>query len=290
MFKSEQQKKTRKVINQPKGSKSGRRCGEPCPPCKEPCLNQCEHRKCTKKCGDPCNVKPCSEPCMKLLPCNPKLNENNVDDLSLVEHRCIGICGEECLKICKICNPEKFSEIQQIFFGTEDNENARFVQLKDCGHIFEVTGLDEWIESSLPKPNKKNDSIEIVQIKCPQCKTSIRRSKRYISILNERAIDIELIKQKTRGFTNDEKKKEQSRFRGEVKQIFNAFKETDFGKTESVSKLEKMLIEANSNVLTKDWFSTSRNILRIVETLSKYENRARDVGFGEDNTIFSASN
>uniref|UniRef100_A0AC35GUL3 RZ-type domain-containing protein n=1 Tax=Panagrolaimus sp. PS1159 TaxID=55785 RepID=A0AC35GUL3_9BILA len=279
-IKGEQKKKTRKLFYKKKGQQNGRLCGEPCPPCMEECLNQCEHRQCSKKCGDPCDVEPCFEPCMKLLPCNPKSkmkdDKNNGDDLPLIEHRCIGICGEECLKICKICDPEKFNEIQQIFFGTEDNENARFLQLKDCGHIFEVSGLDQWIKSSLPKPGDENDSTEIVQIKCPQCKTSIRRSKRYISILNERAIDIEQIKQKTRGLTNDEKTKEQAAFREEVKQVFKIFKETDFGKTKEVEWLEKKLIEAYSNVLTKDWFSTSRNILRIIQTLTKYVNRAKE--------------
>uniref|UniRef100_A0A914P238 RZ-type domain-containing protein n=1 Tax=Panagrolaimus davidi TaxID=227884 RepID=A0A914P238_9BILA len=279
-IKGEQKKKTRKLINQQKGIKSGRKCGEPCPPCKEECLNQCEHRQCSKKCGDPCDVLPCSEPCMKLLPCNlkqgKKKSENIDDDVPLVEHRCIGVCGEECIKICKICDPEKFAELQQVFLGHEEDEDAKFVQLKDCGHIFEVKGLDQWIVSSLPKLDDKNDSIEIVQIKCPRCKTSIRRSKRYISILNERAIDIEQIKQKTRGLTNDEKKKEQKVFQEELTQVFHDFKETDFGNTKDVTSLEIKLGEANSNVLTKDWFSTSRNILRIIETLTKYEKRGHE--------------
>uniref|UniRef100_A0A914YCT2 Uncharacterized protein n=1 Tax=Panagrolaimus superbus TaxID=310955 RepID=A0A914YCT2_9BILA len=193
-----------------------------------------------------------------------------LDPWNVKQHRCIGVCGDECPKICKICDPEKFAEIQQIFFGNEDEENARFVQLKDCEHIFEVKGLDQWIESSLPKLGDENASVEIVQIKCPQCKTSIRRSNRYISILNERAIDIEQIKQKTRGFTNAEKKKEQMAFQKEAKKVFKELKEIDFGPLKEVEILEKKLIEAHVNVLTKDWFATSRNILRIIQTLTKY--------------------
>uniref|UniRef100_A0A914Q6X0 RZ-type domain-containing protein n=1 Tax=Panagrolaimus davidi TaxID=227884 RepID=A0A914Q6X0_9BILA len=60
------------------------------------------------------------------------------------------------------------------------------------------------------------------------------------------------------------------------KQVFKIFKQTDFGKTKEVEWLEKKLIEAHPNVLTKDWFSTSRNILRIIQTLTKYENRAKE--------------
>lgn len=57
------------------------------------------------------------------------------------KHFCGGVCGEECIKICRICEPEKFDEEVrgEIFFGTEMDEDARFVRLKDCGHYVEVT-------------------------------------------------------------------------------------------------------------------------------------------------------
>lgn len=54
-------------------------------------------------------------------------------------HYCIGVCGEKCInEICKICKPEKFKELQEIFFGFEDKEDALFVKLEDCGHIIEM--------------------------------------------------------------------------------------------------------------------------------------------------------
>uniref|UniRef100_A0A914YKW5 Uncharacterized protein n=1 Tax=Panagrolaimus superbus TaxID=310955 RepID=A0A914YKW5_9BILA len=156
--------------------------------------------------------------------------------------------------ICEICNPDKFAEIKKIFFGNEDEENARFVQLKDCGHTFEVNGLDQWIDTSLPKSGEENGSIEIVQIKCPKCKTSIRRSKRYISILNERAMDMDQIKQHTRGLTNAEKKREHEKFKKEVQNVFKNFNNSDFGGIEESMELEKKLIEADPNILTKIGF------------------------------------
>lgn len=49
------------------------------------------------------------------------------------------MCGEECLDVCRVCDPEKFEEMKEIFFGTEDDEDARFIQLADCKHVFEAT-------------------------------------------------------------------------------------------------------------------------------------------------------
>jgi hypothetical protein len=45
------------------------------------------------------------------------------------------------------------------------------------------------------KVEEKNgdDNQQIIKILCPQCKTPIRRSKRYISLLNQRAKDIEQV-------------------------------------------------------------------------------------------------
>lgn len=53
-------------------------------------------------------------------------------------HLCLGVCGEECLEICKVCTPEKYEEAKEVFFGTEEEEDARFIQLKDCKHYVEV--------------------------------------------------------------------------------------------------------------------------------------------------------
>ena len=98
------------------------KCGEPCTPCHEECLWKCPHHTCTKKCSEMCERPRCNEPCNQVLSCG---------------HDCCGLCKEEC--ICAECTP-----VREIFFGTEENESARFLKLPDCQHVFEVTCLDRY--------------------------------------------------------------------------------------------------------------------------------------------------
>ena len=151
-------------------SKCPKSCYEPCDPCREDYDWSCEHLQCTQKCGKICNQPPCNEPCHRLLPCG---------------HQCIGLCGDTCPKLCRICHKEEASEI---LFGTEDEPDARFVELTDCGHLFEYSGLDQWMENSGDDPNE-------VQLKtCPKCKTPIRKSLRYANHVTRVHRDFERIK------------------------------------------------------------------------------------------------
>jgi hypothetical protein len=61
------------------------------------------------------------------------------------------MCGEECPELCRVCNPERFdpdseNAVNTIFFGTEDDPDARFIQLKDCGHFVEVWYLEIYLK------------------------------------------------------------------------------------------------------------------------------------------------
>ena len=148
-------------------SQCPKKCHEPCDPCAEDCSWQCEHFKCTKRCGELCDRPPCNEPCTKALPCG---------------HPCIGLCGEVCPILCRICDKDK---VMEIFFGSETEEDARFIQLQDCKHVLEVKSLDTWM----------NESESEVQFKsCPKCKTVIRRHLRYGNIVKQSLIDMESIK------------------------------------------------------------------------------------------------
>ncbi|XP_023929947.1 NFX1-type zinc finger-containing protein 1-like [Lingula anatina] len=155
-------------------SKCQKTCGEPCVPCMEDCAWACKHHKCRKLCSEPCDRPPCNEPCSRMLRC---------------KHPCIGLCGEPCPKFCRVCNRE---EVTKIFFGTEDEDDAHFVQLEDCKHYFEVSGLDQYF--AMDSSDSKSMSIQLKC--CPLCKTPIRRNLRYGRQINTQLANIELVKRK----------------------------------------------------------------------------------------------
>lgn len=148
-------------------------CYEPCIPCRELCQWKCKHYTCTAKCGEPCNRPRCNRPCTKSLKCG---------------HPCIGLCGEECPKFCRICNGD---QVKEIFFGEEDEDDALFIQLKDCSHIFEVKAMDHWMDVAA----QGTDSGQFIKyIECPKCKTPIHRSLRYGNIIKHTIADMEAVK------------------------------------------------------------------------------------------------
>ncbi|XP_005057093.1 PREDICTED: NFX1-type zinc finger-containing protein 1 [Ficedula albicollis] len=153
-------------------SKCKKKCWESCVPCAEPCEWQCQHYQCTNLCSEPCNRPRCNVPCDKMLPCG---------------HPCVGLCGEPCPKKCLVCDHE---ELTQIFFGFEDDPDARFVQLEDCGHVFESQGLDHYMDED-------DDAVKLKV--CPLCQTPIRKNLRYGSSVKRQVEEIERVKQKIQG-------------------------------------------------------------------------------------------
>ena len=93
-------------------------------PCTEPCLRACPDNQCSALCSQPCTGKLCSEPCKLLLPCG---------------HPCIGLCGDQCPAKCRVCHSE---EVTQVFFGPEDEPDARFGELADCHHVVHAESMD----------------------------------------------------------------------------------------------------------------------------------------------------
>lgn len=85
-------------------------------------------------------------------------------------------------------------EVTEIFFGTEDDENARFVELADCGHLFEVGMMDEWMDQAQETNDGKPVNVQLKR--CPKCSTPIRTSLRYGNIIKKILADFELIKRK----------------------------------------------------------------------------------------------
>uniref|UniRef100_A0A3B4AZB3 RZ-type domain-containing protein n=1 Tax=Periophthalmus magnuspinnatus TaxID=409849 RepID=A0A3B4AZB3_9GOBI len=161
-----------------------RQCGQPCHPCVEPCAWQCPHQTCTKLCHEPCDRPPCDEPCYQTLACG---------------HPCIGLCGEKCPDKCRICHRE---EVTEIFFGFEDDPDARFIQLQDCGHVIERRAMDQYMEMD-ERQQENQEEVAIKLKECPKCRTPIRKNLRYGSHINRCLAEIELVKQKIAGNRED---------------------------------------------------------------------------------------
>ncbi|XP_077298367.1 NFX1-type zinc finger-containing protein 1-like [Arctopsyche grandis] len=148
-------------------------CGVPCKPCKHKCDRRCSHSECTKQCGEICDRIPCSEPCSLKLKCG---------------HGCLGLCGEVCPDICRICKPDCMPEI---FFGNEEDEDAKFIKLIDCKHIIEVEGMDNWIKSL--------EEGEIAYPRCPHCSTAVMNTPRYSNAIKMTFDNIQNVKRKIYG-------------------------------------------------------------------------------------------
>ena len=85
-------------------------------------------------------------------------------------------------------------EVTENFFGTEGDPNARFVELADCGHVFEVEMMDQWMDQAETKSDGKTVDVQLKL--CPKCKSPIRTSLRYGNIIKKILVDFERIKQK----------------------------------------------------------------------------------------------
>ncbi|XP_078317033.1 NFX1-type zinc finger-containing protein 1-like isoform X3 [Crassostrea virginica] len=172
-------------------------CSNPCPPCDKICTRGCLHMEvgtcgdlcrkhckkcqelcgwncykrcknnhyCSKKCFEICNRPPCDKRCDKSLKCKPS-------------HRCIGLCGEKCPNICKRCDKSK---VLALLNGTKNIDEALFVELVDCGHIFEKDFMDEYM--GLHTRYESSEDKKLLLKSCPKCFAPIRRSGRYKSII-----------------------------------------------------------------------------------------------------------
>ena len=179
------------------GHPCGHKCHFPaeCPACVQPCFRACVHSKCTLLCGDMCtschyefDLK-CQHYPISIEAREPSTHPLCEDKCSLkltCGHPCLGLCAEACPPICRICNPD--DECFEVFFGEEGDENAKFIILPDCGHIFEVSGLDDSFKSltggsitSLPR--------------CPRCELPVSTSLRYHNTVLSVESNIDFIKE-----------------------------------------------------------------------------------------------
>ncbi|XP_070581257.1 NFX1-type zinc finger-containing protein 1-like [Ptychodera flava] len=216
-------------------SKCPKTCGEVCKPCNEQCRWMCKHHRCTKRCGEFCNRPVCDKPCDKLLKC---------------KHPCIGLCGEPCPNKCRICHQD---EVTEILFGTEDEDDARFVQLLDCRHIIEVEALDSWMEL-------EEDTTNAIQFKtCPKCKTTIRKNHRYGNTIKKTIEDIQLVKAKIIG---DDKTRQQTTRR--------LLREIGSDMDISISKELKSNLSKDATMEQLDLIENKINIVREIAKIRQF--------------------
>ncbi|KAM4622796.1 NFX1-type zinc finger-containing protein 1 isoform 2-T2 [Discoglossus pictus] len=228
-------------------SQCKKKCGESCVPCIEPCNWTCEHYTCSMLCSQPCNRPPCDAPCTKLLRCG---------------HPCIGLCGEPCPKKCRICHHE---EVTQIFFGFEDDPDAHYVQLEDCGHIFEVNGFDYYMQGN----NDTNEDTGIKLKTCPTCQTAIRKNLRYGTAINRTLEEIEQVKEKIHG-PADEIDLTKSRLMGTLQQM------VEFRRNFSVEYLEIRDLLQSSNISLRKLL-TLENAMLFYQKLAKLFSNLKNV-------------
>ena len=137
-------------------------CNQSCDPCKQPCSWVCKHYKCIKKCHEICVRPRCDQPCGHKLQCR---------------HSCIGICGENCPRVCRICH--RNSKFQKFYVGkAPTTDDSRYIQLS-CNHLFEVKELDRLLDEQF-----KKSTVE--PLMCPCCKKQIRCSHRYGNMIKKK--------------------------------------------------------------------------------------------------------
>ena len=171
----------------------GHRCHKPCLPCPHECPRQCDHQTCQMICGELCNCPPCDHPCPRRLAC---------------DHECIGLCGEECPDVCRICNKDDFNEMVPLIFGTEDLDDSpdmRIIML-DCGHKYEVQSLDKYYR-------QHNEENKVQWKQCLQCSQPVFKTNRYRDLVIRIKEDMNQIKKKELLLSPSEKRQLLDRLR-----------------------------------------------------------------------------
>lgn len=262
-------------------SKCMKPCGQPCAPCREPCEWQCAHHRCNKLCYEPCDRPPCTEPCNKTLDCG---------------HPCIGLCGDKCPSKCRICHRD---DVTEIFFGTENEPDAYFIQLEDCKHIIEYTAMD--IYMGMDDNNQANEAEQVaIKLKeCPKCRTPIRNNLRYGSQINRSLEEIEMVKEKINGQQSDiEKKKEALQTQWcENLQTYEMYDQKEYmlieeslekpyltandlwvveNKMDFLIRVQKLLKIEKKDMLDMDRDKFSRNVAEFVCWLNSYHQKFTD--------------
>ena len=177
-------------------------CSKSCEPCTEPCPWQCPHHRCEKRCHEICDRPSCKKRCPKMLRCG--------------EHRCYGLCGEPCLRVCPFCDKKQFTKmLKQV---KHFNRIEPHVQL-DCGHIFTAEFMDNYVYS------KPTLATPVVPKECPECGQALVASFRYGTVVKHYIQDVSVLhviieSQHERNLTEEDKSTLLSRLQDGLKHFF----------------------------------------------------------------------
>lgn len=112
----------------------------------------------------------------------------------------MGLCGEVCPKLCRICNP---GEVAAITPYGKNSSDVKFIELFDCRHVVDVEKMDQLMESS-PFPSSILGQPSQLQIKrCPKCANPICFSFRYDKTVKLITRNIEEIKSTVSGIRKE---------------------------------------------------------------------------------------
>ncbi|MCO5556226.1 hypothetical protein L7F22_009772 [Adiantum nelumboides] len=90
---------------------------------------------------------------------------------------------------CRICNPNTVEICSQLQLK-EMEASTNFVELLDCGHLAEYNMLDDWVDTGMPAETGELAS-SVWPKSCPQCKTPIRKTVRYLAVINSILLQLE---------------------------------------------------------------------------------------------------
>ena len=141
----------------------------------------------------------------------------------------------------------------EIYFGTQDDPDARFIELADCGHVFEVEMMDQYMDQAETTPDGKPVDVQLKI--CPKCTVPIRTSLRYGNIIKKILADFERIKQKIL-LDKGERDQEVARLKLRVQEI-GQYSEDKFS----------MRMRLNRNNLTDDQINVIDNQISFLSFL-----------------------
>jgi len=139
-----------------------------------------------------------------------------------------------------------------------------FVELVDCGHVFEVKTLDELMDKSHDEDGQ-NGKMEIKHKMCPKCSKPILSSRRYGNIIKEILADFDAVKRQL--ITSDVAASDQ------IKNIFSHAQQINSCRHDA----EKIVDKIKSGRVTPEEVVKLQNQVQFIKSLDSTIHLARKV-------------